>query len=734
MLYRFSTAIISACMGSCVLPAWAEPGNKVLEEIVVRAQYRDQRLQEVPLAITVLDSSFLQQHRLQQIQSIVMATPGLSGWEQGVSTPIFAIRGISSNSFGVGGESSVGLFVDETYRGRINSTSIKLVDVEQVEVLKGPQGTLFGRNSSAGAILVRHYLPTEKLSLEATVEAGDNRYRGLQATANVPLTAAWSMRFSGFSFKDDGALENTWLNEGIGNNDTQGGQWALHYGADSLDATFRLAAQQTHTSGLGYETLEPALAAAGNVRPNAFDNVLTTDINTYDDVENQDASVQVNWALTKELKFTTITAWHHNDSPNLFDVDGSAIFLTSAGFTSRDSRTLSQEFRLHGSTGPLDWVGGVIVFDEDIKTTIELGYSDVNQLTALGLCSAVFEPVFGPCQDTALEIAKQRGDYFSTGVFGDVSWHFTDDLTLGAGLRYSYDDKEFRYRAAPVTSVITRLNASELNPSGNILGYATEGWEQLQQDWDDWQPRLYANWAFSADHNAFANLAKGFKAGGFDPKANTSLSTFAPEQVWNLDLGLRGAALQQRLSYQLTGFVYDYQDYQVQVIAEGIAHTGNAAKVDGHGVELEVIWNPLPALTLGLTGSWQDIQFKDYDTEDGDFRGNSPILAPEYTASFSVDWRSRQFAWGSLGASLLSSYQSEVFFTVQNSRDAHQSGFYRHDAKASYFTPARMWQLDVFVRNLGDEDYFIFQQDVGSGPVARSGESRFWGMAVTARL
>lgn len=282
---------------------------------MVRAQYRDQRLHEVPLAVTVLDSDFLQQHRLLQIQSIVTATPGLSGWEQGVSTPIFAIRGISSNSFGVGGESSVGLFVDETYRGRINSTSIKLVDVEQVEVLKGPQGTLFGRNSSAGAILVRHHLPTEILSLEATVEAGANRYRGLQATANVPLTADWSMRFSGFSFADDGALENTWLNEDVGNNDTQGGQGTLHYGTDSLDATLRLAAQQIHTSGLGYETLDPSLAEAGSVRPNAFDNVLATDIKTYDDVENQDASLQVNWAVTEELQFTAITAWHHNDSP-----------------------------------------------------------------------------------------------------------------------------------------------------------------------------------------------------------------------------------------------------------------------------------------------------------------------------------------------------------------------------------------------------------------------------------
>ncbi len=733
-MYRFLMLMLVVCAGMSGVPAWAGPDGKVLEEVVVRAQQRKQTLEEVPLAITVLDGDFLQQHRLQHIESVVLATPGLSGWEQGVSTPIFAIRGISSNSFGVGGEASVGLFVDETYRGRINSTSVTMVDVEQVEVLKGPQGTLFGRNSSAGAILIRHNPPTDENSLDLTVETGDNNYLGLQATANLPLSDAWSLRFSGFSFDDHGAMDNTWLHQDMGDRDTRGGQLALRYGADSVEAILRLASQQTHTGGLGYETLNPELAAAGGVRPDPFDGVLATDINTYDDVESHDASLQVNWQLAEGLRLTSITAWHHNDSPNLFDVDGSAIFLTSAGFTSRDSETLSQEFRLHGSGGRLDWVGGVILFDEDINTTIELGYSDTNQLSRFGLCAPALEPVLGPCLDSVLETSKQRGDYFSAGAFADLGWHLSSDLTLGAGLRYSYDDKKFKYRAAPVTSVITRLNSSEQNPSGNLLGYATDGWQHLDEDWDDWQPRLYANWQFSADHNAFVNLAKGYKAGGFDPAATSALSVFDPEKVWNLDLGVRGAALQQRLSYQLSGFIYDYKDYQVQVIANGIAQTSNADGVDGHGMELELHYTLLPGLTLGLNGSWLDAEFKDYKTDEGNFKGNRPILAPEYTASASLNWHSSSFGWGALGASLLSSYQSEVFFTVQNTDDAHQDSFYRHDARVSYFTPSEQWQLDIFVRNLMNEEYRSFEQDVGAGLVSRRGKERFWGIAASAHF
>jgi iron complex outermembrane receptor protein len=732
-----AACLSAACLGLAVAfptATRADDGAGPLEEIVVRAQKRDQSLQDVPLALTVLAGDFLEQHRLQRLESVVLATPGLSGWEQGVSTPIFALRGISSNSFGVGGEASVGVFIDETYRGRINSTSLTLVDVEQVEVLKGPQGTLFGRNASAGAILVRRNLPDAEQSLDLTVEAGDNDYVGLEATANLPLADDWALRFSGFSYDDDGDLDNTWLDRDLGGRDTEGGQVALRYSGEPAEVILRLGWQQTRTGGLSYETLDPDLAAAGGVRPDPFDNVLALDTRTYDDVESYDASLHIHWPLGENLRFTSITAWHDNDSPNLFDVDGSAIFLTTAGFTSRSAETLSQEFRLHGSSGRLDWVGGILLFDEDIDTTVELGYSDTNRLTPFGLCEPALEPFLGPCQDSVLEKSSQSGDYFSTGVFADVSWLVNADLTLGAGLRYSYDDKEFEYRNPPVTSVIGRLNASELNPSGNLLGFSTDGWEKVDEDWDDWQPRVYANWQFTDGHNAFANLARGYKAGGFDPAATPELSVFDPEKVWNLDLGVRGAWPGLDLTYQLTGFVYDYEDYQVQVIENGIAQTGNADGVDGHGVEVELTWTPVPRVTLGFNGSWLDAEFKEYETDEGNFEGNRPILSPEYSASASLNWRSREFAWGSLGANLLSSYQSEVYFTVQNTDDARQDSYYRHDARLSYFAVNDAWQVDLFARNLFDEDYRIFEQDVGAGPVSRRGEPRFWGVSVTARF
>lgn len=721
-------ALICVLAGCLVLQP-RTGGASELEEIVVQAQRRDQSLLDIPLAVTVLNADFLGDHRLQRLEKMVLATPGFSGWEQGASTPIFAMRGISSNSFGIGGESSVGVFVNDTYRGRINSTSTTLVDVEQVEILKGPQGTLFGRNASAGAILVRHTLPRDELSLDLQLETGDNDYRAAQATANLPISSHWSLRATVFKFKDEGDAVNSLRNAAVGDRDTRGGQLALRYQYANGEAVLRLSSQQTETGGLGYETLDPDRAAAGGVTPDPFDGKLATDTRTFDNVESHDASLHLSWQLRDGLTLKSITAWHENDSPNLFDVDGSAIFLNNAGFTERNSVTVSQELRLHGSNGIWDWVGGVIVFDESVNTTIELGYSDTNLLAATPFCAVLLN-----CEDSVLEQSRQQGDYFSVGTYADVSRLVLPDLTVGMGLRYSNDDKEYTYIAAPVTSVVAQLNATEFNPAGNLLGYATQGREKLDEEWDDWQPRFYVNWRLAERHSAFLNLAKGYKAGGFAPAATPAASVFAAENVWNLDLGLRCSLWEQRFRYQLSGFVYDYDDYQVQIIENGIARTGNVNGVDGRGLELELLLTPTPGWSLGFNAGWLDAVFKDSPTDAGNLKNNSPILAPEYSASLSLGWRSPEFSWGALGANWLSAYQSNIYFAVQNTDDARQRGFYRHRTKLSYFAPSGNWQIDAFVRNIFDEEYRVFERDIGAGPVSRRGEPRFWGVALRMQL
>ncbi len=723
-----------------------------LEEVVVKAQHREESLTAVPISITVLDGEELQLQGLNRIEDFTALAPGLSGWEQGVSTPIYAIRGISTNSFGIGGEASVAVIVDDSYVGRINSTSLTMVDVNRVEVLRGPQGTLFGRNATAGAIIIYNNQPVDAFEGSYSLEAGEDNDRGARLTVNQPLLGERLMlRASGFSYRNDGDLDNRWLSTDIGDEDTLGGRLALRSVMGDFDTTLSYGYQRTKTNGLGYETLVPELAAAGNVPPDPFDDRLALDTRTYDDVSNANGQLRVIWQPGAALSLLSVTAYHNNNSPNLFDVDGSAVFLTTAGFTNRKSETLSQEFRLTGTADNLNWVAGAIAFKEDVSTTVELTYSDINVLSGrpvspadfglpfpdFELCDATSDLLFGSCQQSVQEVSDQEGDYLSYGIYGDASWALNPALTITAGLRYSADDKKFKYRSAPVDSVTTALNAlnaAPLNPAGNLLGYSTSGWESLDENWDDWEARLALNYLLSDTTSAYATISKGYKAGGFEPAATPRLSVFDPEQALSAELGLRGTRWQERLSYQAGLYAYDVDDYQVQVIENGLARTLNTDGIEGYGAETQLQFLLNPHWQFQLAYAYTHARFKDFATDAGNLDGNSTILTPEHSGYLSLNYSSSQYSWGRLGVLWRTQYQDDIYFTAQNAAQDRQDAFFRSTAQFTYFEPGDNWQVSLIARNVFDQDALIFKQDVGAGEVARRAKPRYFGLAFTGRF
>ena len=735
-----------------VLALLAATSSHALEEVLVKAQHREESLTDVPISITVLNGDELQRQGLNRVEDFTALAPGLSGWEQGVSTPIYAIRGISTNSFGIGGEASVAVILDDSYVGRINSTSLTMVDVNRVEVLRGPQGTLFGRNATAGAILIYNNQPVDQFEGSYALEAGEDNDRGARLTVNQPLLGERLMlRASAVSYRNDGDLDNRWLGENIGDEDTLGGRLALRSVVGDFDATLAYGYQRTNTNGLGYETLVPSLAAAGNVPPDPFDDRLAADTRTYDDVSNANGQLRVLWEPDAPIALLSVTSYHNNNSPNLFDVDGSAVFLTTAGFINRKSETFSQEFRFTGTGEDINWVAGAIAFREDVSTTVQLTYSDVNVLSGrpvspadfglpfpdFELCDSTSDILFGACQQSVEELSDQQGDYLSYGIYGDATWSLDPRLSVTTGLRYSADDKEFKYRSAPVESVTTTLNAlnaAPLNPAGNLLGYSTEGWEHIDEDWDDWEARLALNYLLGEQSNAYASVSKGYKAGGFEPAATPALSVFDPEKILSAELGVRGTAWAERLQYQAGGYGYDVDDYQIQVIENGLARTVNTNGVRGYGAEsqLQALLNPNWQFQLAY--AYTHAQFKDFDTDAGNLDGNRTILTPQHSGYLSLNYSSSQYSWGSLAAMWRTEYQSDIFFTAQNTSRDRQDDFFRSTAQLSYIEPDTNWQVDLIVRNVFDENVLIFKQDVGAGEVARRAQPRYVGLAFSGRF
>ena len=708
-----------------------------LEEVVVRAQHRDQSLLDVPITVTVLAADQLDHLGVRNIEAVANIAPGLSGWEQGVSTPIYAIRGISSNSFGIGGEASVALIVDDSYVGRINSSSATLLDVERIEVLKGPQGTLFGRNSTAGAILVYSQKPQPEASAKIQLQAGDYQQRDSSLIVNLPISEHVFLRANGFYFSQDGDVENIIYQHDVGDEQSRGGKLALRYLVDDLDITLSYADQQTKTGGLGYETLNPQLAAVGGVAANPYDDVLATDTDTYDNVNNRDARLAVAWQLNEQLALQSITAYHQNQSPNLFDVDGSALFLTSAGFIARDSETLSQEFRFNGQHGDVDWVAGAIAFKEKVSNTIELRYSDINALAGrpgpgFTLCDATSTALLGPCQAEVQELAYQQGDYLSYGAFVDGSWSVTERLTVSAGLRYSYDHKQFKYRSSPVNSVTSIIATPPGATPTNLVGYSNADWNKLHQDWDDWQPRVAVNYSFSDQHQLYASASQGYKAGGFEPEASADLSVFKPESVNSFDVGVRGETVDQGFSYQAALFAYDYRDYQVQIFENGISRTINADGVDGRGVELELNTRFLRYGLAQFHYAYTHSEFKSQQTDKGNLKGNATILTPEHSAWLNLEVKSPLHSWGSAGVSWQTRFQDEIYFSIINSDNTRQGAYTLSNVSISYYTPNNRWQLDLLAENVFDKSYLIYKNELSAGVVARRGAPRTMSLRLVA--
>ncbi len=721
--------------------------SQALEEVLVKAQHREESLADVPISITVLNGEELQHQGMTRIEDFTVLSPGLSGWEQGVSTPIYAIRGISTNSFGIGGEASVAVILDDSYVGRINSTSLTMVDVSRVEVLRGPQGTLFGRNATAGAILIYNNQPVDQFEGNYALEAGEDNDRGARLTVNQPLLGERLMlRASGFSYRNDGDLDNRWLGINIGDESSLGGRLALRSILGKFDATASYGYQRTNTNGLGYETLVPSLAAAGNVPPDPFDDRLALDTGTYDDVSNANGQLRLLWQPDVPFSLLSVTAYHNNNSPNLFDVDGSAVFLTTAGFVNRKSETLSQEIRFTGNKGNVDWVAGGIVFSEEVSATVQLTYSDINILSGrpvspadfglpfpdFELCDTTSDLLFGACQQSVEELSYQEGDYLSYGIYGDVTWSLAPRLTVTTGLRYSADDKDFKYRSAPVDSVSTALNAlnsAPLNPAGNLLGYATDSWEHMDENWSDWEARLALNYLLGEQNNAYASVSKGYKSGGFEPAATPVLSVFDPEQALSAELGLRGTAWDGQLGYQMGGYGYQVDEYQVQVIENGLVRTVNTNGVRGYGLEslLQALLTPNWQLQLGY--AYTHAEFRDFQSDAGNLDGNRTILTPRNSGYLSVNYSSPSYSWGSVALMWRTEYMGDIYFTAQNTQEDRQQDFFRSTAQLSYVEPGKSWQLDLVVRNIFDERVLIFKQDVGAGEVARRAKPRYVGLA-----
>jgi iron complex outermembrane receptor protein len=687
-----------------------------LEEVIVTAQRREQALQDVPIAIQVLDRELIDDVAAEDMGDLDAFVPGLEVSSGSPTQPRYTIRGIQTGDFGVGTDPAVGVYVDGIYAARSGASLLAFNDIERIEVLKGPQGTLFGRNSAAGAVSVVTREPQPEFDASLRLRLGEYDKRRLEGMLNVPLGDAVALRVNGLINRSDGWIEDAATGKDLNPEDN----WALRAALkwDLGDATSLTVAwdhdeiDQLARPAIGL--LEVPTDGSPLAFPPDPDTYLDPrEARVYNDVigneesrEFDQASLFVDhdfgWA-----GFRSTTAWRQFETLNLEDEDGTNrqdLYFDTGNV--EDNQSFYQEFKFSGASERFDWIAGVSYYTEDadqisdthlntdaVDTVLRnLGLAPTPDGTLFGFTSDVLAANQIPISLRGLpwrEPIFNEGDFEAYAAFGDVIWHVNDQLNLTFGLRYTHDSKEFSWfndrREAPeLDAALAALEAAgffdafPIPPqfyefdlvfdfAAGVNGQQIEGQKvKLDDSWDDLSPRFVVDYSFDADTMVFASLAKGYKAGGFN--SVQPLSRFENEDVWNLEGGIKNVIVDWSLVLNASAYYYVYSDKQsIRLVTEvdGVPlevpqYVVDTSDDEAFGVDLEAIWQPLDGLVLSANLAWIDATYKDYVTPEGDDLSGEPTGQPYLAAALGASYGWDLGDGGALDFSLRYAYRGET--------------------------------------------------------------------------
>jgi iron complex outermembrane receptor protein len=733
-LHQVTVRAAVAAALACPLAAIAQqpaaaPGSEIvgLEEVVITAQKRQQSLQDVPLSVSAFTGDMLKEGRMADIRGIVDFTPGFSGKTEDGFTDALSMRGIATNDFGIGGDPSVAMFVDGIWSGRTGGVMTAMYDAERVEVVKGPQGTLFGRNSIAGAVSVITAKPESEFGASAELTLGDDALVEADAMINIPLNEQWALRVAGYTFENDGFLENLQGGDDLGFHQVSAGRVSLRRSSDAFDATLIAAYEDREQDPSVYW-----VPAAG-----LDDEEVDIDLGD-DGIDESDvfeARALLDWTLAGDYTLSSLTGYKKFGFHYLEDYDGGPERVNDYRQVN-DVEYWSQEIRLNSpSDGKITWFAGASVYEETIDGLFDFIYDEDALCRAISISDAPdFDGPAAGCDDPNFETyweddidpadiltgksERTLVDVESRGwaVYGDLTWAINDRVELTAGARYTYDEKEIE---------------SRVFDSGGALGnnfnfeFFTNGFVRNSSDWDDFTPRLAISFDATDDVTLYGSASKGYKSGGFatfgydlqgqdinddgSAPAGTRPLEFDPEEVDSYEIGMKSRLAGNTLQVNASLFFYEYTDLQLVYFDQGSSQVANVGEAQGQGLEVDLRWVPDAHwdATVGL--SLLDTEITDATDiiaigACGDCDGKSLPFAPEVSASTILSYRT-PIASGEGFFTTEYIYRSKMYGGPDNIADAAVDAWDEFNFRLGYRS-ASTWYVTLWIENAFDEVYF----------------------------
>jgi iron complex outermembrane receptor protein len=676
----------------------------VLEEIIITAQRRTESLEDVPVAVSAFSASALQKAGINDASDLVGLTPGFNGNVVSTSQPILTMRGVGSNDFTIGNDPALGVYVDEVYVGRSAAAVVNLFDAERVELLKGPQGTLFGRNTTAGAISITRAQPEPERSGSVELRLGNHGYREARFVYNDSFSDNTYARVAMFQQRRDGYVEEQSMGQDMVDTDLSALKAAIKFEGDQFDYTVTLDWSENDQDAAVYRTLLN-LGGQTLAERKALSDITDEQLNNR---EIAMVSGKGHFNIGDDYKLTSITAWRKYDLNYLEDTDATNLRLLHFG-VEEESEVFSQEFRLNASTDNLDWFVGISVSYEDIQATGSVDYSEeVLCAQALG---ASCMGILGVNGSNIRELNQAEGEYWNYAIFGDLKLVLNPDTNLTLGLRYSYDDKELTAQnPVPVNALVgPTLNALGLFPTANIFLIETAGAVSSTDTWSQVQPRIVLDHHLGEDTMVYASASVGYKSGGFNVLVPAA-GSFEPEEMLSYELGIKGSLMNRRLVYDAAVFHYSYDELQVQIV-DVVSITRNAAEATGYGFESSVRFKATDRLTVASTLAWLEAEYDKFVVSGAeDFTGNQLARSPELSASLNFDYQLPIGETHLLNLSLTAVYTDDQYILASNRPESLQESYTTVDLEATLAASDDTYFVSLFLNNLGDEEYITQTQ------------------------
>ena len=668
-----------------------------VDDIIVSARRRDEALKDVPVAVSVLSAEKLQQAGPSDITALQQQTPNATVQiaRGSNSTLISFIRGVGQQDPLWGFEPGVGLYVDDVYVARPQGAVLDIFDIQRLEVLRGPQGTLYGRNTIGGAIKYVTNRLGDEGGLTARAQFGSFNEHNYLVSAKAPLGGGFSVGGAYAKYDRDGYGKNLTTGAETYNKDVTAYRLSAEY-APNDDLFFRLAydkVEDNSNARHGHRE-KPTLTGGYQVLPGVYDTQAGLGDKNY--VETEGLSFTAQWEATDKLTLKSITANREGHTQTKIDFDNTPLPTLDVPATYDDGQ-FSQELQ-------------AIYADENVQGVFGVYYMNSQ-------ASGEFDTIAGNLGLAVAAAGKINTQSFA--VFTDVSANLTDKLKISVGARATRDHK---------TGTVLRLFYLGATPTQFQGGaprpiFATRTNYKAEKTFEQFTPRLSVSYAFSDDVTGYASYSKGFKSGGWDMRGDAALipqtvNGYKPETVDAYEVGLKGSLLDRRLSFSSAIFYSDYKDQQITTQqaatppAVGIASVvDNVGASTIYGAEFEGSAYLSRHLSANFAVGYLHAEFDKFIT----LISGSPVdisntrafqNSPKWTGNLGVTWRG-ELAGGMLRVTPSLSYRDSYHLFDGPDPILDQKAYTLVDLGVVWDSPGNTWQLGLYGRNLTDETYRV---------------------------